>query len=162
MLPTTSNQLPQLLAAYTAWLNRQPLAANTRRAYKGRVSQYCAYLATTGSDYGDPLHEPKARDYAVRDYKSYLKTVNRAQPRSVNLALAAIDNLYRFLGLDSSHVRREDLPQSAPMALNLAEQKRFLRAIERCDWVRDKAIALLLFYTGLRLGECTALNRVLA
>lgn len=158
MVSTTSDQLPQLLTAYAAWLNRQPLAANTRRAYKGRVSQYCKYLATIVADDEAPLHSPQARDYAVRDYKSYLKTVDRVSPRSVNLTLAAIDNFYRFLGLDSPHVRREDLPQEAPLALELAQQKRFLRAVERCDSVRDKALALLLFYTGLRLGECAALD----
>lgn len=33
-----------------------------------------------------------------------------------------------------------------------------LRAIERTSSVRDKAIAHLLFYTAVRLGECAALN----
>jgi hypothetical protein len=28
------------------------------------------------------------------------------------------------------------------------------RAVERCPSVRDRAIALLLFYTGLRISEC--------
>jgi site-specific recombinase XerC len=33
------------------------------------------------------------------------------------------------------------------------EQKRFMRAVERCTSIRDRAIALLLFYTALRVGE---------
>jgi len=94
----------------------------------------------------------------VRDYKSHLKTARRASPRSVNLALAAIDHFYRFLGTGKPNVRREDLPAQAPRALDVDEQRRFLRAVERCAGPRDRALALLLLYTGLRLGECAALN----
>jgi integrase/recombinase XerC len=38
------------------------------------------------------------------------------------------------------------------------DQKRFLRAVERAASCRDRAIALLLFYTGIRIGECVALD----
>jgi site-specific recombinase XerD len=56
-------------------------------------------------------------------------------------------------------VQREDLPQQAPRALTEEEQKRFLRAVERSPSRRDQAIASLLFYTGLRVGECAALDQ---
>ena len=146
------------LAAYAAWLLRQPLSAHTRRAYRVQVAQYCAYLAATPVAYGDPLREPHARDYAVRDYKTYLKTVRRAKPRTVNLALAAIDHFYRFLGAGRPAVGREELPQQAPRALDTTEQRQFVRAVERCPSPRDRAVALLLFYTGLRISECAALD----
>jgi site-specific recombinase XerC len=55
-------------------------------------------------------------------------------------------------------VRREDLPKEAPRALEPEEQKRFMRAVERCTSIRDRAIALLLFYTALRVGECASLD----
>src|SRR5271165_5551534 len=54
------------------------------------------------------------------------------------------------LGLGRPNVRREDLPKEAPRALEPEEQKRFMRAVERCTSIRDRAIALLLFYTALR------------
>src|SRR5438309_1763426 len=61
--------------------------------------------------------------------------------------------------LSCRHLKsREDLPAQAPRALEPPEQKRFLRAVERCSSVRDRAIALLLFYTGLRISECAALT----
>jgi site-specific recombinase XerC len=56
-------------------------------------------------------------------------------------------------------VKRKPLPQQAPRALDSEEQKRFLRAVDRHPSSRDKAIASLLFYTGLRISECVALNR---
>lgn len=150
--------LERVLADYKVWLDRQPLAENTRRAYLLQVRQYGAYLATRSATDGNPLHHPLARDYAVRDYKTYLKTEGKAKPTSVNLALAAIDHFYLHLGLDRPRVKREDLPQQSPRALKPVEQKAFLRAVERTSSVRDQALARLLFYTGLRLGECAALN----
>lgn len=148
----------EALGAYESWLKRQPLSANTRRTYRVRVSQYCDYLSARPPKYGDPLGDPHARDYAVRDYKTHLKRKRRARPTTVNLALAAIDHFYRFLGLGDADVRREELPQQAPRGLEPEEQVAFLRAAERCPSTRDRAIATLLFYTGLRLGECAGLD----
>lgn len=76
-------------AEYEGWLSRQPLSANTKRTYRTRVSQFLEYLAATPAEYGDPLDDLHARDYAMRDYKGYLKTVRKAKPSSVNLSLAA-------------------------------------------------------------------------
>jgi integrase/recombinase XerC len=148
----------EALAAYEQWLPSQPLSNHTRRTYLTQVNRYCSYLSTLPWEYGHPLQEPHARDYAVRDYKTTLKVIHLAKPSSVNLALAAIDHFYRFLELPPPQVAREDLPAQAPRALEPPEQKRFLRAVERCSSVRDRAIALLLFYTGLRISECAALT----
>jgi site-specific recombinase XerD len=152
------DELERVTTGYQRWLARQPLSINTRRAYLGRVRQYSAYLAAWMNDYGNPLTDPHARDYAIRDFKSHLKKSIKAKPASVNLMLAALDSLYLFLGLGRSNVRREDLPQKAPRALEPEEQKRFMRAVERCTSIRDRAIALLLFYTALRIGECASLD----
>jgi integrase/recombinase XerC len=150
--------VPEALAAYEQWLARQPLSTHTRRTYLTQVNRYCTYLSTLHWEYGHPLREPYARDYAVRDYKTALKVAHLAKPSSVNLALAAVDHFYRFLELPTPQVAREDLPAQAPRALEPPEQKRFLRAVERCSSARDRAIVLLLFYTGLRISECAALT----
>lgn len=153
------SRLERARGEYGAWLARQPLSTNTRRAYAARVDRFLDYLASLPSDeYGDPLSEEHARDYAVRDFKAHLKTIGKAKPSSVNLSLAAIDNFYRFVGLGRPDVRREELPRAAPRALSPADQKRFLRAVERCPSARDRAIATLFFYSGLRLEELAALN----
>jgi len=148
----------EISESYKAWLDRQPLSGNTRRAYRVRAGQYLDYLAATSAEYGNPLEDPHARDYAARDFKAHIKTVRKARPSSVNLSLAAVDNFYRFLGMGKPEVRREELPGAAPKALSPEEQKRFLRAVERSGEVRDKAIAKMLFYAGLRLGELTKLD----
>jgi hypothetical protein len=126
--PVMAEELGRVTAGYQRWLARQPLSVNTRRTYFGRVRQYSAYLAACVNDYGNPLTDPHARDYAIRDFKSHLKKSIKAKPASVNLTLAALDSLYLFLGLGRSNVRREDLPQEAPRALEPEQQKRFMRA----------------------------------
>ncbi len=152
------NEREQAFSAYESWLLRQALAKNTQDAYRFHVRQYGEYLATRPATGDDPLRHSFARDYAVRDFKRYLKTERKAKPASVNLALSAIDHFYQFLGLDRVRVQREDLPQQSPRALKPEEQKAFLRAVERSSSLRDQALARLLFYTGLRLSECAALN----
>lgn len=151
-------QFGEVASDYERWLEKQPLSANTKRSYRTRVRGFFEYLAATSAEYGDPLADEYARDYAARDYKTHLKTVQRAKPSSVNLSLAAIDNFYCFLGLGKLDVGREDLPGVAPGALSPEEQKRFLRAVERSDSSRDKAIARTLFFAGLRVSELVALE----
>lgn len=84
--------------------------------------------------------------------------MRRAKPASVNLALAAIDHFYRYLGCGRPDVRREELAQAAPRALSPEQLQRFMRAVERCESPRGRAIAVLLVNTGLRIGECAALD----
>jgi site-specific recombinase XerD len=146
--------LQQTLTAYDTRLDRQPLAAKMRTAYRLQMHLYGAYLAQHPSTVDDPLRAPFARDYVVRDYKTYLKTERRTKPTSVNLALATIDHFHQFIGNDRPQVQRENLPTQAPRALKQEEQKAFLRA----PMVRNRAITQMLFYTAIRLGECAALS----
>ncbi len=55
---------------------------------------------------------------------------------------------------------REELAQVAPRSLEEADQRRFLRAVEGCPSARDRAIATVFFYTGVRLSELAALEVV--
>ena len=146
------------LKKYKAWLARQPLSYHSKRAYRGRVEQFIVFLSDGHGDYSKALDTPQERDLAVRDYKSYLKRQLKMQPTSVNSALTAIDHFCEYLGLGRTKAKREDLPQVAPRALEPAEQRRFLAAAERCRRKKDQAVALLLFYSGIRIGECAELN----
>lgn len=147
----------EVLSGYADWLERQPLAERTRDAYYAQVSAFVSWLEA--SEHGaEALSEGRVRDSAVREYKRHVKTKKRWAPTSVNQALAAIDNLYRSLSVGRPDVAREDLPQVAPRALEEADQRSFLRAVERCPSARDRAIATVFFYTALRLSELGALD----
>jgi site-specific recombinase XerD len=109
---------------------------------------------------GDPLTNPRARDWAVRHYRLYL--LRDAEPkRSVrysNNALAALDDFHIRLGLGKADISRDDLPKTAPKALDGNAQVRWLRAIENWPHTRDRPLALLPFYAGLRIGDAVALD----
>jgi site-specific recombinase XerD len=150
----------EALAGYERWLSGLPLADRTRREYLRWVRVFCAWLVD-GLDVravgADPLVDRRARDYAARDFKRYLKLERALGPASVNLALAAVDHFYRHLGLDRANVRREELPRTAPRALDRDEQRLVLRACERAD-ARDRALVVLLLFSALRISELVALN----
>ncbi len=146
-----------VLAGYEDWVKSQPLAARSREAYLAQVREFVTWLA--GSEHGaQALADPHVRDWAVRDYKRFVKTTKRWAPASVNQALAAIDNFYRSRGAGRPDVAREELAQTAPRALGEAEQRTFLRFVEASPSPRDRAIATVFFYAGLRLAELGALD----
>jgi integrase len=156
-------EFADFLADYTAALEDVPLSAETKGTYISRVRMYLAWLAspTAGRrSKGDPLTNPKARDWAVRDYRLYL--LRDADPersvRYVNNALAALDDFHVRLGLGKATIGRDDLPQTAPKAMDANAQIRWLRAIEIWPNARDQALALLPFYAGLRIGDAVALD----
>lgn len=145
-----------VLGVYGKWLGRQPLAKRSRDAYRAQVSGFVEWLSTSEHGAG-ALSEPAVRDWAVRDYKRFVKA-KKWKPSSVNQALAAIDNFYRSLGVARPDVAREELAQVAPRALEPDEQRTFLRAVEQSPVARDRAMASLFFYTGLRLSELADLD----
>ena len=161
------NRLPLTSAAATgrsrlrskgAWgdVGRAPLAARTKDAYSQYIQAYGAWLVDR-RDGAKALTDPRARDYAARDFKRHLKVERGWKPASVNLALAAADHFNRFLGLGPANAKREPLVQAAPTALAVEQQRELLRAAEASK-TRDRAIVTLLLYTALRLHELVALN----
>ncbi|REF00662.1 tyrosine-type recombinase/integrase [Thermomonospora umbrina] len=143
--------------AYAESLARAPLDGDTRRAYDSRVRTFLAWLDRSGLD-GDPLTDPHDRDFAVRDYKTHMKTVLHRASNTVNAHLTALDHFFTQLGLGPAVVRRDDAPKLAPRALDARQQKRYLRAVERRPLARDRAIGRLLFYSGVRIAELVALD----
>jgi site-specific recombinase XerD len=154
-----STDIFQAVHDYLTWLETQPLSVNTRRTYSNQVNLYADYLLGKAEELpGHPLLEASARDYAVRDYKLYLKLSRRAKPNSVNMAIAALDHFYRFLGLGNVKVNRERLPHLAPRSLEIDEQHAFIRVVEQTNSPRDYALIYLFLYTGLRVGEVAQLD----
>ncbi|MGH8545298.1 MAG: hypothetical protein ACREX3_17070, partial [Gammaproteobacteria bacterium] len=85
-----SAEMEQVHGRYVRALATAPVDDDTRRAYGSRVRQYLAWL-TTATVEGDPLAEEAARDWAVRDYRSFLQTVAKRKPSTVNTVLAALN-----------------------------------------------------------------------
>lgn len=156
--PTPLSDTYQVIhSGYVDLLANAPLDPDTRRAYSSRVRGYLAWLA--GSGIGpEALGEIGLRDGAVRDYRAYLQTVARRKPATINTTVAAIADFYTRTGRGTPTVRRLELPQQAPRALNTKASTGWLRSVERWLNPRDRVLALLPFYAGLRLGEAVALD----
>jgi site-specific recombinase XerD len=146
-----------VLERYAGDLGSAPLADHTRRTYLSKARQYLAWLAGAELD-GDPLGSVEGRDWAVRDYRSYLQAVLKRKPATVNSALAAIDDLYIRRGLGPANAKRIEIPAAAPRALDKRARIRFLRAVQACPSPRDRALALVPFYAGARIAETVALD----
>jgi site-specific recombinase XerD len=148
----------ELLDAYELHLSRSPLIGHAPRTYLSAVRGYLAWLQESTCD-GDPLHDATAKNWAVRDYRSWLVTVGKRAPSTVNKILAALNDFYVSRNLGKiENVKRQQVQQHAPKALDERGAKRFLRAVEACPSARDRAIALTPFYAGARIAEVAALD----
>jgi site-specific recombinase XerD len=145
-------------AAYTRELTRPggPLDPDTVRAYASRVRQFLAWLPDAeGAEHA--LSDPSARDGAARDYRTFLLTVAKRKPATVNAHLTAIDDFFRRIGLGPAAAKRQELPQGAPRALTGRDLTRWLRAAQRAS-PRDRALAFTELYAGTRGAETVALD----
>jgi len=156
--PELTPENAAMLAEYADHLEHSPLTGHTPRTYLGAVRAYLAWLEQAEVD-GDPLNDATAKDWAVRDYRSYLVTVAKRATATVNKHLAALVDFYTWRGLGQPQgVKRHQVPRHAPKALDPRAKLRYLRAVEACPSARDRAIALLPLYAGTRIAEIAALD----
>jgi site-specific recombinase XerD len=147
-----------LLAEYAEHLAHSPLSGHSPRTYLGAIRAYLGWLQGAGTD-GDPLNDATAKDWAVRDYRSYLVTVAKRATATVNKHLAALQDFYLWRGLGQPKgAKRHQVPRHAPKALEPRAKTRYLRAVEAWPNARDRAIALLPLYAGTRIAEVAALD----
>jgi integrase/recombinase XerC len=145
-----------MLQDYTARLERSPLSEHTRRAYRGHVGRFLAWLGEAGVPSGS-LWDSNSRDFSVRDYRRALKD-RKLAPSTVNAALASVDHFCRTLGVGSPDVSRDQLPAQAPRALTDAELRSVVRAAIREANPRDTAAIALMAFAGLRVAETVGLD----
>jgi hypothetical protein len=148
----------ELLSEYAGHLKHSPLSGHSPRTYLGAVRAYLTWLGQAEAD-GDPLNDAAAKDWAVRDYRSYLVTVAKRATATVNKHLAALQDFYVWRGLGQPQgVKRHQVARHAPKALSPRAKVRYLRAVEAWPSARDRAIALLPLYAGTRIAEIAALD----
>ncbi|GHE27106.1 hypothetical protein GCM10017673_31430 [Streptosporangium violaceochromogenes] len=156
-----SDPYAAVLADYTGALRRSPLADSSRAKYVSRVRGYLAWIgeaAAYGLLDGDPLTDPAAATWAVRDYRRHLKDNHRASA-TIDNVLAAVDDFHARRGLASAQAHRERVQRrTAPKALDEHRIRRYLRQVEAAASRRDTVIALLPYLAGLRIGEVVALD----
>jgi integrase/recombinase XerC len=149
------------LAAYATALQRSPLTDSSKTKYVSRLRGYLAWLADqadAGALDGDPLTDPIAATGAVRDFRRHLKNGRRAS-NTIDAYLSAIDDFYARRGLGKPQARRErDARRTAPRALDSRRARRYVRHVQLTAAPRDKALALLPYFAGLRIAEVVGLD----
>lgn len=144
------------LQSYKEWLDKQALAPNTARAYHSHIKQFLQFIEYS------PLSDTALNDCdsmraAIDLYLEFLRQAKRERV-TINSHIDAFNNFCRFLNLESPGVKRERRYHKTPKVLTYAEQERFLNSVEKQELVRDRAMALILFYSALRIGDCASLR----
>lgn len=124
----------------------------TAERYRAALQEFTAwYRQANGTDPDWNLLTP----VEVKDYLAYLQGVRRLSSASINLRLAAIRSLLKYLGRS---LRVKGAKQVAPpvKALSPRELGRLFAAAEGSR--RDTAILNLLARAGLRVGEVVRLH----
>jgi integrase/recombinase XerD len=114
---------------------------------------------------GKPLTPDTITPIDVRQYRSYLLTVQERKPATVNRRLASLSafcSWARTAGLISANpvdgIAQVKETRPAPKWLEKNQQYALLRAVQEKGRARDVALVTLMLHTGLRVSEVSALK----
>src|SRR5262249_55617872 len=137
---------------YEVALRDNSLSGHTKRVFKSRVYNFLSFLCETEPQVAMILVDSEARDLAVQRYREHVQAY--LKPASINGIVTALNHFFQFLGLGSTNLKRHYCPPVARRTLTQDEQARVLNAVKFCRSYKHRAIAKLLFYTGIKIGEC--------
>jgi site-specific recombinase XerD len=143
------------LTAYGDWLKTQKMSANTVRVYHSRIKQFLLFVEYTHLN-DLALDDQNGISEAMSLYVEFLRQ-SRKGSVTINANVDAMNNFCHFLGMEVA-LKRQRCYNRPARVLTMAEQERFLHCAERQELLRDRALALVLFYTGLRISDCAGLN----
>jgi integrase/recombinase XerD len=164
--------LAQLVDDYLRHLSiERGLSKNTIAAYRRDLNSYLGYLEKQG------VHDASSiTESAITGYLTAISESGILSSNSVARMLAGVRGLHRFWlfesitdGDPSSMVKPPKLPKRLPKAITISEIEKLIEAsgpdpkkLEDGEpdlaRVRDRAILELLYATGARISELTALN----
>jgi integrase len=148
----------ELLAKYADHLEHSPLSGHSPRTYLGAVRAYLTWLQAAEVD-GDPLNDATAKDWAVRDYRSYLVTVAKRATATVNKHLAALQDFYVWRGLGQPQgVKRHQVPRHAPRPSSRGQRPATCAPSRPGRAPRTARWPCCRLYAGTRIAEIRALD----
>jgi len=148
-------------------LVRQGRSTHTLAAYQSDLAHFASWFLVSN---GEEFAAGRATPTDIRGYKSHLQAVKKLAPATVNRRLAALKTFFKWaigrqLVATDPTAAVEPVPRTrlAPKALSRQELNRLTRAAEQdaltgtTEGRRNLAIVQILRYTGIRVGEITAL-----
>lgn len=137
------------------------LSANTLSGYRRDLEKLEAFAKAAGGE---------AHNVSRKEVGRWIKTLSESglSPRSVARAISSVRGFYKFLLRDgiikddpTSELLSLKLSQNLPSFLSEGEVDELLRGpeLDTTLGLRDRAILELIYATGLRVSEVTALTR---
>ena len=155
---TTFTTPREAAEAYSRWVRRTGLSDRTMETYSGHTLRFVEWLESKGGEYNAAIGDPYERDYAVRDYRRELLTVQCLAPRTVAQHISALGSFYDWIGLGRAEGVGVDLPDPDRTGIESeADRRAVLRAAQRRG-ERDYAIIGLMMFAGPRVDEVARLN----
>ena len=158
----------EALASYEHWLReREDLTSASIRNYLSDLRHFIAWYETERETHVHDRFTPQGITTPVLTrYRTYLQTVQRQKPASVNRALISLKRYFgwvsqqRLIAYDPSvAVKLVGQEESAPRHLDDQEEQALVAAVTKAGNLRDRALIVLLLHTGLRARELCRLRR---
>lgn len=146
---------------------------HTKKAYLSDLNNLVKFIASYHNKQSN-LNDILNADIALfRSWLAHRKIANKL-PTSSARAIASIKNFYSFLaksGFKSNNaiaqITRPKIPNRNPKSLDISEVIKCINLIDSVntkkqdDWTnkRDKALIILLYSTGIRIGEALSLKK---
>ncbi len=138
------------------------LSPNTLKVYIRDLKLFGQWFEGTN---GDRFAPASITPIDLREYKSYLLTVQEAKPATINRKLSSISAFCRWSveqGLieadPSQHISQVGEVTLAPKWLTKREQHALIRTVQKENNARDLALVMALLHVGLRVSEVSNLR----
>jgi integrase/recombinase XerC len=148
-------QQGELLSAYDDWMISEHISNHSRRTYKSQVRAFLVFLAAENINVTTLSNSHEHREHLVRSYKADLQGWLKGS--SINNAIIAVNHFFQFLGFKPVRLRRM-LVHRFQRNLTPEEQERFLHSVEKCKSAKERALAKLIYFCGIKLGQLASLN----
>jgi integrase/recombinase XerD len=143
-------------------LRRQEKAPNTIESYRYDLALFARWLEATT---GEPFEADRVTPTDLREYRSFLLTVEQRSPATINRRLASLRAFFQWARAEglcreipTDQVKGIQSSPWAPRSLPKKDVDRLIRQVEQSSNKRDLALLQLLRHTGIRVGELTALR----
>jgi integrase/recombinase XerC len=166
--PSLSPVGQEALAFYERWLReREDLAPASIRNYLSDLRHFIAWYETEREAHVHESFTPqRITTPALTRYRTYLQTVGRQKPASVNRSLISLKRYFgwasqqRLITYDpSAVVKLVGQEESTPRHLDDQEEQALVASVTKAGTLRDRVLIILLLHTGLRARELCRLRR---
>lgn len=161
------------LAQYERTLREQEdLTVTSVRNYLSDIRHFIAWYeqreaeCAVGAQESLAFHPQAITTPTLTRYRTYLQTVQRQKPASVNRALISLKryfgwamHTYLITYDPSTAVKLVGQEDAAPRQLDDQEEQALVTAVTKAGTLRDRVLIVLLLHTGLRAREICQLRR---